>query len=108
VQEALAEAAPVLLQPIHAVEIHAPSMFTGGLSALVTGLKGQILGFDRDGEAVGWDLFRALIPVSALPDLAPQLRATTQGTGRFEHRFDHYEEVYGREATRIAREHAEA
>jgi elongation factor G len=107
VLEALAQAAPVLLQPIHRVDIHAPSVFTGGLSALVTGLKGQILGFDRDGEAAGWDLFRALLPAAALPDLAPQLRATTQGTGRFEHSFDHYEEVYGKEAERIGREFAE-
>jgi elongation factor G len=108
VQEALGEAAPVLLQPIHRVEIHAPSIFTGALSTLVTGLKGQILGFDRDGDAIGWDLFRALIPAASLPDLAPQLRAATQGTGRFEHAFDHYEEVYGREAERISREHGGA
>lgn len=108
VQEALAQAAPVLLQPIHRVEIHAPSIFTGALSALVAGLKGQVLGFDRDGEVTGWDLFRALMPAAALPDLAPQLRAATQGTGRFEHQFDHYEEVYGKEAERISREHAAA
>jgi elongation factor G len=108
VHEALAEAAPVLLQPIHRVEIHAPSIFTGGLSALVAGLKGQVLGFDRDGDVTGWDVFRALMPAAVLPDLAPQLRAATQGTGRFEHEFDHYEEVYGREAERISREHAAA
>ena len=106
VHEALALAAPVLLQPIHKVEIHAPSVFTGALSALVSGLKGQVLGFDRDGDAAGFDLFRCLMPEAALPDLAPQLRAATQGTGRFEHELDHYEEVYGKEAERISREHA--
>lgn len=106
VHEALALAAPVLLQPIHKVEIHAPSVFTGALSALVSGLKGQVLGFDRDGDVAGFDLFRCLMPAAALPDLAPQLRAATQGTGRFEHELDHYEEVYGKEAERISREHA--
>ncbi|TVQ55401.1 MAG: elongation factor G [Rhodobacteraceae bacterium] len=108
VQEALAEAAPVLLQPVHMVEIHAPSVFTGGLSTLISGLKGQILGFDRDGDAAGWDLFRCLLPEAMLPDLAPQLRAATQGVGRFETRLDHYEEVYGKEAERISREHGHA
>jgi elongation factor G len=107
VQEALAQAAPVLLQPIHMVEIHAPSIFTGGLSALASGLKGQILGFDRDGEAAGWDLFRCLLPEAMLAELAPQLRAATQGVGRFESRFDHYEEVYGKEAERVSREHGQ-
>jgi elongation factor G len=105
VHEALEQAAPVLLQPIHAVTLHAPSAFTGGLTSLVSGLKGQVLGFDRDAGAEGWELFRALLPEAALPDLAPQLRAATQGVGRYEHVFDHYEELYGREAERVSREH---
>ena len=103
--EALEQAAPVLLQPIHAVTISAPSAFTGGLTSLISGLKGQVLGFDRDAEAEGWDVFRALLPEAALPGLAPQLRAATQGVGRYEHAFDHYEELYGKEAERVSRDH---
>ena len=105
VHEALEQAAPVLLQPIHAVTMRAPSAFTGGLTSLVSSLKGQVLGFDRDADAEGWDVFRALLPEAALPDLAPQLRAATQGVGRFEHGFDHYEELYGKEADRVSRDH---
>ncbi len=104
VHEALEQAAPVLLQPVHAVTLSIPSVFTGAMPALATGLKGQVLGFDRDAGAEGWDQFRALLPAAALPDLAPQLRAATQGVGRFESVFDHYEELYGREAERISRE----
>ncbi len=105
VHEALGEAAPVLLQPIHEVTISAPSAFTGGLTSMVSSLKGQVLGFDRDPAAPGWDLFRALLPEAALPDLAPQLRAATQGVGRYVHAFDHYEELYGKDAERVSREH---
>jgi elongation factor G len=86
------------------VTLSIPSIFTGAMPALVTGLKGQVLGFDRDPDAEGWDLFRALLPAAALPDLAPQLRAATQGVGRFESAFDHYEELYGKDAERISRE----
>jgi elongation factor G len=104
VHEALEQAAPVLLQPMHRVTLSTPSVFTGAMPALVTGLKGQVLGFDRDPEAEGWDLFRALIPAASLPDLAPQLRAASQGVGRYETEFDHYEELYGKDAERISRE----
>ena len=62
VREALQEGRPVLLQPIDHVEIHVPSVYTGNLVALISSLKGQVLGFDPHPAAKGWDIFRALIP----------------------------------------------
>jgi elongation factor G len=108
VAEALAEAGPVLLQPIHLVTFHVPTIYAGGLSPLVSQMKGQVLGFERDPEARGWDVFRALMPGSALPDLAGALRGATQGVGRFEHAFDHFEEIYGKEAQAVVAAHAAA
>ncbi len=101
VAQALAEAVPALLQPIHEVEIHAPSVYSGSLSALVSSLNGRVLGFDRDPAGRGWDIFRTQMPASALEDLAQVLRSATQGVGWINSRFDHFEEVYGREAERI-------
>lgn len=108
VQQGLAEAVPVLLQPIHLVRFRIPSQFTGNLVPIVAALKGQVLGYDHDPEARGWDIFRALLPGAALEDLAGQVRSATQGVGRFEAEFDHYQELYGKEAERIveARAHA--
>ncbi|MEM9010859.1 MAG: elongation factor G [Pseudomonadota bacterium] len=108
VQQALADAAPVLLQPIHEVCFHVPSVFTGALGPIVSTLRGQVLGFDRDPEAKGWDVFRALLPESALADLAGQLRGATQGVGWFDSNFDHYEEVFGKDADRISAERLSA
>ena len=71
-------------------------------------LGGQVLGFDRDPEFRGWDEFRALLPLAALDDLATALGSATQGCAWAETRFDHYEEVYGREAERISRERLSA
>lgn len=102
VAQALAEAVPVLLQPMHLVTFAVPAVFTGGLGAVVAALRGHVLGFDRDPGAKGWDLFRAILPEAALDDLAAQIRSVTQGVGRFTAAFDHFEEVYGREADRIA------
>jgi elongation factor G len=102
VAQGLSEAGPVLLQPIHLVRFHIPSVFTGAIVPIVAALKGQVLGFDRDPEAKGWDVFRALLPGPALDELAGQLRSATQGVGRFVAEFDHYQEMYGREAEKIA------
>lgn len=104
VLEALAEAVPVLLQPIRAVTFHVPSVHSGALVPLVASAKGRVLGFDRDPDAKGWDVFRALLPASALDELAQALRGATQGVGSFESEFDHFEEMYGREAEQVVTE----
>ncbi len=101
VAQALADAVPTLLQPIHEVEIHAPSVHSGAMGALVSSLGGRVLGFDRDPGARGWDVFRTQLPASALEDLAHGLRSATQGVAWLCGRFDHFEEVYGRDADRI-------
>ncbi|GMG85619.1 elongation factor G [Paralimibaculum aggregatum] len=102
VAQGLGEAAPVLLQPIHLVTCHIPSVFSGALVPMVASLHGQVLGFERDPAGRGWDEFRALLPGSVLGELPHLLRSATQGTGYFDAAFDHYEEVYGKEATRLA------
>jgi elongation factor G len=106
VREALKAAAPVLLQPVFRVAIHAPSSFTGSLGPIVSSNAGQVLGFDVDPEAKGWEIFDALLPGAALPALANDVRAATQGVGWFEAAFDHYEELHGKAADRIVQEHA--
>jgi elongation factor G len=103
-REALSKAGPVLLQPIHRVSVHIPSVFSGAMVSLIASLNGQVLGFDRDPTHRGWDLFRALLPVAVLDDLAQALGSSTQGTAWHESVFDHYEEVYGRDADRIVKD----
>lgn len=105
-REALGRAGSVLLQPIERVDIHVPSVYAGAMVSVVSGLKGQVLGFDRDPEFRGWDVFRALLPAASEEELQLALGSATQGTAWHEATFDHYEEIYGREAERIARERA--
>jgi elongation factor G len=94
VKEALAEIGTIVLQPIHMVEINVPSVFAGDLVQLVSGLKGQILGFEAaDSAAPGWDNFRALLPMAALDEALHALGATTRGTAWMTTEFDHYEEL---------------
>lgn len=103
-REALVKGGPVLLQPIHKVSVHVPSVFAGAMVGLVSGLGGQILGFDRDETHRGWDIFRALLPVAVIEDLVQALGSATQGSAWHEAQFDHYEEMYGREAEKISKD----
>jgi len=101
VGEALAACGPVLLQPLFKVTIHAPAVFTGGFGPIVSALHGQVLGFETEPGAKGWEVFEALMPAAALAGLANDVRAATQGVGYFDAAFDHYEEVHGKAADRI-------
>jgi elongation factor G len=105
VRQALSEGSTVLMQPIFRSEIHVPSIYSGSLVQIVSALKGQVLGFDRDETAKGWDIFRALVPGGALDELARALRSATQGIGYYSKSFDHFEELYGKEADAIVKAH---
>ncbi len=106
VKEALKAAGPVLLQPVCRVAIHAPAQFTGSLGPIVASNGGQVLGFDADPDAKGWEIFEALVPGSLLGSLANDVRAATQGVGWHAAQFDHYDEMHGKAADRIVLERA--
>ncbi|WP_336489504.1 elongation factor G [Methylobacterium nigriterrae] len=96
--DALPKADPVLLEPILAVEVATPSSATARATGLVTGRRGQILGFDARPGWPGWDLLQALIPAAEAADLIVELRSVTSGVGSFTARFDHMAELTGRPA----------
>lgn len=102
VKEALASAGPFVLQPILRAEIHVPSAFTGALVPMISGLKGQVLGFTAHPESTGWDVFTALLPAAALNDLYRTLGSATRGTAWFETTFESYEEATERDIRQAA------
>src|SRR5256885_14040224 len=101
VHDALPRAQPVLLEPIHLVEIVCPNDATAKINAILSGRRGQILGFDtREGWA-GWDVVRALMPESEIGDLIVEVRSATAGVGSFTSKFDHMAELSGKPADQI-------
>jgi elongation factor G len=99
--EALPQCNPVLLEPIHSVEIVCPSEATAKINAILSGRRGQILGFDtREGWA-GWDVVKALMPESEIGDLIVEVRSATAGVGTFTFKFDHMQELTGKPADQI-------
>jgi elongation factor G len=95
-QEGLAKADPVLLEPVEEVTVSVPAEFTPTIQRLLTGRRGQILGFAAKPEWEGWDEVQALVPAAELADLIIELRSQTQGLGSHIHHFDHLAETRAR------------
>lgn len=92
-KEAMTESGTIVLEPIARVTIHVPSVHAGGLVPLISGMKGQVMGFEAHPEAAGWDVFRAMLPMTALDDLTGALASAARGTAWFTAEFDHYTEA---------------
>ncbi len=101
VVEALPQCHPVLLEPIHLVEIACPNDATAKINAILSGRRGQILGFDTREGWPGWDCVKAMMPESEIGDLIVEVRSATAGVGTFTFKFDHMAELTGRTADQI-------
>src|SRR6476660_4440671 len=100
--EGLPQSQPVLLEPIHEVEIVCPTEATAKMNAILSGRRGQILGFDTREGWDGWDTVRAQMPESEIGDLIIEVRSATAGVGSFIFKFDHMAELTGRTADQIS------
>ncbi|MGH7076334.1 MAG: elongation factor G [Stellaceae bacterium] len=105
-QEALPKCEPVLLEPVHHVETSIPNAFTARVQRLVSGRRGQILGYDAKPGWQGWDVVSALLPQVELHDLIVELRSLTLGVGSYTERFDHLQELTGRLADKVIEDRA--
>jgi elongation factor G len=95
-QEALAKAEPVVLEPVDHVTILVPQDGTAAAQRLLTTRRGQILGYAEKEDWPGWDEVQALVPEAELHDLIIELRSQTMGLGTYTRRFDHLAEARGR------------
>ena len=99
--EGLPNCQPVLLEPIMAVSVNAPSEATARVNAIIAQRRGQILGFDARQDWPGWDTVDAHIPENEMADLIVELRSATAGVGTFSARFDHLSELNGKLADQV-------
>jgi elongation factor G len=95
-QEAMPKADPVLLEPMHRVSVTVPNNFTATAQRLLSGRRGQILGYAERPGWSGWDDVEALVPAAELQDFIIELRSQTMGLGTFRHHFDHLAEAHGK------------
>ncbi|HTS94575.1 MAG TPA: elongation factor G [Stellaceae bacterium] len=99
--EAMPKCDPVLLEPIHRVDVSVPNAYTSKVQRLVSGRRGQILGYDAKEGWNGWDVVSANMPQNELHDLIMELRSITLGVGTYTERFDHLQELTGKLADKV-------
>ncbi|MFO0994834.1 MAG: elongation factor G [Hyphomicrobiales bacterium] len=99
--EGMPQCSPVLLEPIVAVDIHVPSDATSRINQIVTGRRGQLLGFDGREGWPGWDTVKAHMPESEIGSLIIEVRSATAGVGTFTFAHDHMAELVGRQAEQV-------
>jgi elongation factor G len=89
-RKAFEEAAPVILEPIVAVNVTVPDSYMGDVIGDLNTKRAKVLGMNpADGETT----IEAQVPQAEMLRYATDLRSITQGRGSFSIAFDHYEEV---------------
>lgn len=107
-REGMPKCSPVLLEPIFQVKIAVPTEFTSRIQRLVSGRRGQILGYEAKEGWTGWDEVSVLLPQAEMHGLIVELRSATLGVGTFEWQFDHLQELTGKLADDIVAQRAAA
>jgi len=90
-RKAVAQAGPILLEPIMRVEVIAPDNYTGEVIGDLSARQASITGIDsRNGTGQS---IQAQVPLAEMFGYATTLRSRTQGRGSFVMEFDHYAPV---------------
>lgn len=102
-KKGIAEAKPVLLEPIMKLEILVPDDFVGAVMGDLPTRRGAVMGMDP--QIGGGQLLHAEAPQAELFDYAIALRSMTQARGSFTMEFARYEEVPAMNAQKIIEAH---
>ena len=89
-KEAMAKAAPAILEPIMKVEITMPEEYMGDVIGDVNARRGRIEGME---DISGGKMVKAFVPLSEMFGYATDLRSKTQGRGNYSMFFDCYEQA---------------
>jgi elongation factor G len=90
-RQAVAEAGPVLLEPVSKVVVTVPAEQQGDVLGDLNSRRGRILGTEAASD--GFQAISAFVPTAELARYAIDLRAITGGRGRFQAEHDHYDPV---------------
>ena len=86
----MAEAKPILLEPIVNITVRVPDDFTGTIIGDFNKRRGAIMGMDM---IDGYQEIKAQVPLAEVLKYPIELRAMTQGRGVYTQEFDRYDPV---------------
>ena len=87
-KEAIAQAGPIILEPIAKLAVTAPSENVGDITGHLAAIRGRIAGTDT--LPGGRSCVHALVPLAELGEYQATLKSLTGGVGIFTMEFDHY------------------
>lgn len=93
---------PIILEPIHEVEVWTPDENLGDVMGDLSSRRGQILGTEPDKRLVK---VKAFVPEAEMYRYSTQLHSMTHGRGTFRWTFSSYQEVPADVAEKIIQEH---
>lgn len=102
-KKGIAEAKPILLEPIMHVEILVPEEYMGDIMGDMNKRRGKILGMEP--QPGGEQKVIAEAPMAEMFKYAITLRSMTQARGSFTMKFERYEEVPPHIAEKVIAEH---
>ncbi|HEX6537834.1 MAG TPA: elongation factor G [Candidatus Dormibacteraeota bacterium] len=103
-REAVQKASPVLLEPVMDVRVVVPDRNTGDVMGLLNSKRGRVGGMNPTGD--GRAEVTAQVPQAEMYTFPIELRAMTQGRGRYSMAVSHYEEVPAHVAQKIIEAHS--
>ncbi len=92
-KEGLAQADPVLLEPIGALNVIVPDENTGDIIGELNKRRGRVLGMNPYESEKGMTEVIAEVPISEMSDFTMLLRQMTQGRGSFTLKQERYEQL---------------
>lgn len=104
--EALAQAAPHLLEPVVRVTVDTPAGTGSKAGSVLSARRGHIVGLSPHPDWLRWERVEAELPESALHGLDAELRSLSQGLASFTAEFDHLAELAGKHADDVVRTQA--
>ena len=89
-KDAMAKAAPALLEPIMKVEVTMPEEYMGDVIGDINSRRGRIEGME---DISGGKMVKAFVPLAEMFGYSTDLRSKTQGRGNYSMFFEKYEPV---------------
>jgi len=89
-KKGMAEASPVILEPVMELEITVPEEYMGDIIGDINSKRGKIISISADKNN---QIIKATVPQSETFTYAVDLKSMTQGRGIFSQKFSHYDEL---------------
>ncbi|HPW45383.1 MAG TPA: elongation factor G [bacterium] len=87
-KDAVRKAAPIILEPIMAVEVVVPDDYLGAVTGDLTARRGKIM---KSESHAGSQIIGSEVPLSKMFGYSTDLRSATQGRATYTMQFSHYE-----------------